>query len=439
MPLRRIADELADAGRRLDALDAGDEVTQVRAVFSWSYRALSPDAARLFRLIGLHPGPEISVPAAASLSASTDQHTRVHLHELTRAHLLAEPAPGRYTCHDLLHAYARELADEPDEARRRMIDHYLHTAFEAALLFHPGRPGWFALAPHGDGVRPEPLAGSEDAVAWLERERAVVLDLISLTADLGFGEQTWQLTWAMSNYLQFQGHWQAWITAMETAVAAVERIGDRHNLARVRNGLALAYMHFGRRAEARACLLESLATFEEVGDVPATATTCRHLGALHEMAGEFDEGLAYCYRALSLQRTNHNETGEAGMRALIGWLLCRAGRYEEGLAESQLALALHQASGDPVGQASTWDSIGYARHHLGQPAAAVACFEESLSFYRQSGIRYAEAEVLEHLGDAHDAASDPDAARRAWQAAFDILDELDRPEAGHLRAKLDHS
>src|SRR4029453_15040397 len=63
-----LADHLGQAGRRLDALDAGDPTTQVRAVFSWSYAALTPSAARLFRLLGLHPGPDISTPAAASLA-----------------------------------------------------------------------------------------------------------------------------------------------------------------------------------------------------------------------------------------------------------------------------------------------------------------------------------------------------------------------------------
>ena len=107
-------------------------------MFSWSYRALTAPAARMFRLLGLHPGPDITTAAAASLAAIPPGQARALLTELTRAHLLAEHAPGRYTFHDLLRAYASELAsaqDGPadrDAAVHRLLDHYLHTASNAA-------------------------------------------------------------------------------------------------------------------------------------------------------------------------------------------------------------------------------------------------------------------------------------------------------------------
>ena len=110
-PLAVFAAELRDAAGALDPLHGGDPATDVRAVFSWSYRALSdPDAARMFRLLGLHPGPDISLAAAASLAAVRPGQARAPLAELTGAHLLAEHTPGRYACHDLLRAYAAEQA-----------------------------------------------------------------------------------------------------------------------------------------------------------------------------------------------------------------------------------------------------------------------------------------------------------------------------------------
>jgi hypothetical protein len=143
LPLADLAAELRDAGGRLDALDAGDAAASVRAVFSWSYQQLDAAAARMFRLLGLHPGPAIGTPAAASLAGLPPRPARTVLTELTRAHLLAEPAPGRFAFHDLLRAYAAERAQadeggtERHAAVHRMLDHYLHTACPAALLIHP--------------------------------------------------------------------------------------------------------------------------------------------------------------------------------------------------------------------------------------------------------------------------------------------------------------
>ena len=110
MHLRQLADELGDARRRLDVLSAGPDGADVRAAFSWSYRKLSVPAARLFRLLGLHPGPDISLAAAARLAGLGSDDTRRVLGEMTAAHVITEHAPGRYVLHDLLRTYAAEQA-----------------------------------------------------------------------------------------------------------------------------------------------------------------------------------------------------------------------------------------------------------------------------------------------------------------------------------------
>ncbi len=156
-PLTVFAAELRDATRALDPLHGGDLATDVRAVFSWSYQALTPDAARLFRLLGLHSGPDTGVAAAASLAAIPPGRAAVLLTELTQAHLLAEPAPGRYACHDLLRAYAAEQAlawESPDDraaAVRRLLDCCVHGAYRAAMLIEPHLDP-IALSPVRPGV-----------------------------------------------------------------------------------------------------------------------------------------------------------------------------------------------------------------------------------------------------------------------------------------------
>jgi hypothetical protein len=200
-PLRSLVDELRPAQDRLkvlDATDVADAVTSTRAVFSWSYRSLTPDAARMFRLLAVHPGPDITAAAAASVAGVSSERARQVLTELVLANLLAEHADGRYTCHDLLRAYAAEQASSSDSdadrraAMHRMLDHYLRTAFEAARLLDQVDPETQlpALVP---GVVPEELADHREAQAWFEAERPVLSAAISEAARHGFDGHAWHL------------------------------------------------------------------------------------------------------------------------------------------------------------------------------------------------------------------------------------------------------
>jgi NB-ARC domain/TIR domain len=138
-----LVDELRDTQHLWQTLTGDDPTTNVRVVFSWSYQALSRDAARLFRLLGLHPGPDLAASAAASLAGVAASDVRRLLAELTRASLLVEHTPGRYTFHDLLRAYAADLVHTTDSdeqrhaATQRMLDHYRDTAYTAARLLNP--------------------------------------------------------------------------------------------------------------------------------------------------------------------------------------------------------------------------------------------------------------------------------------------------------------
>jgi DNA-binding SARP family transcriptional activator len=189
-PIGTLAQELGAVHTRLDALSSHDPRADIRAVFSGSYRALSPAAARVFRLLGLHPGPDLTLPAAASLAGQPTRQVRPQLVELTQAHLVSEHIPGRYTTHDLLRAYAIELARrlDPDAGRRaavhRMLDHYLHTAALAGRLSHPPREQ-IAVPAALPGVTVADLADRQQALAWLAEERPVLLAVVQLAADSG--------------------------------------------------------------------------------------------------------------------------------------------------------------------------------------------------------------------------------------------------------------
>ncbi len=170
VPLAALAGDLRETRARLDALDTGDGASSIRAAFARSYQDLSSSAARMFRLVGLHPGPDISVPAAASMAGIQADQARAALAELARFHLATEHAHGRFSCHDLLRAYAAEQAARFDTeldrraALHRMLDHYLHTARRGAVLLHPARDE-VTPAPPLTGAIPERLTDHRQALA----------------------------------------------------------------------------------------------------------------------------------------------------------------------------------------------------------------------------------------------------------------------------------
>jgi DNA-binding SARP family transcriptional activator len=230
--LAALTAELRDAKGRLDALSTGEDATDVRAVLSWSYQSLQPPAARMFRLLGLHPGPEITAAAAASLAGTGLAEARRLLRELTRCHLLAEPGAGRYAFHDLLRAYAAEQAsalDSDDDHRAatgRMLDHYLHTARSADLQLNPLREPITRLPPPPRcGVTPETIGSRQRALAWFEAELQVLQAIVNLAAETGFDVHAWQIPWAMVDFLDTRGYWREWAATQRPAVAAAKRYG----------------------------------------------------------------------------------------------------------------------------------------------------------------------------------------------------------------------
>ncbi|HZN17944.1 MAG TPA: BTAD domain-containing putative transcriptional regulator, partial [Micromonosporaceae bacterium] len=255
-PLSTVATQVRDAGGGLDAFYGGDETTDVRAVFSWSCRTLSADAARLFRLLSLHPGPDVTTRAAASLAGAAPARIGAPLAELTRANLLAEHSVARYTFHDLLRAHAADLAgtaEAPADRRaavHRLLDHWLHTAHAADLALHP-HFSEVSLAPPQEGVLPERPGSRSDATAWFTAELAVLLAAVPYAAQSGFEGHAWRLVWSMSGFLARSGHWQDWLAIGHIALAAASRTGDRIGQGHTHRNLALACSRLGRQDEAR--------------------------------------------------------------------------------------------------------------------------------------------------------------------------------------------
>ena len=214
--LATLAQELGDARTGLDGLDGEDAVADIRAVFSWSYRALGLPAARLFRLLGLYPGPDVAAPGAASLLGEPDRVADRLLTELRHAHLVAEQSPGRYGLHDLLRVYARELVESVETGaeraaiRRRLLDYDVHSAYGAAMAIHPHRYPIEVSEPD-PAVAPEVFAHHGPAEAWLQAEHAGLLAAVDTAAEAGLDRHAWQLAWALSGFHQCGGYWSEWV------------------------------------------------------------------------------------------------------------------------------------------------------------------------------------------------------------------------------------
>ncbi|MGW4467634.1 BTAD domain-containing putative transcriptional regulator [Micromonospora sp. NPDC004704] len=443
-PLADLAAELHNPDGALDAFDSGDPLLDVRAALSWSYRAISPPAARVFRLLGLHPGPDISVPAVASLAGLPINRVRPLLAELSRAHLIAEQSPGRYACHDLLRAYATELgqADDPEPERhralRRLIEHYLHTAYRAAQLLDPHRDP-IDPDPPGRDVAVERPDDYEAAMGWLTAEHPVLVAVIGQAAEHGFDTRAWQLAWSMVTYFDRRGHWHDRLAIQHAALASAARLGDLPMQAISHRDLARAYTLLGRYPDAHRHLREAFDLLGLLGDHVGQAHTHLNLSMVYQQQGELHEAIRHDLLSLDLYRATGHQSGEANALNNTGWHYAQVGDYPQALDYCEKALVLHEEIGNRVGEANTWDSLGFVHHHTGDYTRAAACFQHAIDLARTLGTRYGEAEALHHLGDTRLAGGDPVAARAAWRQARTILLDIGHPEAEDVAAKLDSS
>jgi tetratricopeptide (TPR) repeat protein len=422
-------------------LETADPATSVRAVFMCSYRNLSGPAARMFRLLGVHPGPDISAPAAASLTGIPADQARRVLGELAGAHLLAEHVPGRFAFHDLLRAYAAEQARGPgnDDERRaaihRMLDHYLHSAHTGALTLEPAQDS-VTLVPARPGTAPEHLAGQEQALAWFQAEYQVLLAAIALAAEARFDTHAWQIPWALATFFYRRGHWQEWADTPRTALAAAQRLGDTAGQAYAHRNLGRACLRRGSYDEAHFHLSQALSLYQQLDDPAGQASAHLSRSKLFEVQRHYDQALGHAQQALGLAQATGDRTREALALNGLGWCHAHLGEHQRALACCEQALGIFRELGDYYGAAATLDSLGYINHHLGDCPQAVACYQQALDLYHELGDRLEEATTLIRIGDAQLAAAEPEWARDAWKQGLAILSDLRQPGTDAVRAKL---
>jgi Flp pilus assembly protein TadD/transcriptional regulator with XRE-family HTH domain len=442
IPLAALADELRDQSGRLDALDPGDPQTSLRAVLSWSTHALSAAAMAGFALLSLAPGPDITLPAAASLLAQPVGATRALLRELADASLLQQHTLGRYRMHDLARLHATDHADrdhtpaERDAALRRVVDFYTHTAHAADRLLDPRRPHIW-LDPPAAGIHPYELPDDPTAIAWFQAEHPNLLATQQTATTHAWHPTVWQLAWALSTFHTRRGHRHDELVLWQAALAAAAHLPDPTARTLAYRFLGRTYAELGRYQTAIEHLHQALTLAEDHHDPGEQARTHQVLARAWEQWGDYQQALEHVIRVVDLYHALDQPTWEADALNAAGWYAAHLGDYDTARARCQAALALHRHRHNPDGAAATLDSLGYIELHTGRHHEAIHLYQQALTLRRGLGNTYYSADTLDRLGHCHATLGQRQQAHTSWHEALELYQELGRDtDAARVRQQL---
>jgi tetratricopeptide (TPR) repeat protein len=483
MGLAELIADLRDESELWDALTVeGDEdADAVRTVFAWSYRALPEPAAALFRLLGLHPGSEFSLPAAAALAGMNPASVRHQLDALVGAHLIEHLGQRQYRFHDLLRAYAIDQArtlethEAQGEALGRILGWYLNTAHAAARLISP-LDHYPLRDPDPGGVDPLTFADPENALHWYQAEATNLVSAVRAAADAGQDRLAWQLAAVLRGIYMHQNTFDDWITTATIGSEAAARLGDRAGQAELAESLGKAYFQAMRLTEAETRHRQALAIRRELGDQLGQAVSINALGLLGlrhrklaQATAHFDEA-ARLFAGLgehewaALTRGNLTEAlcergdyGEAvpilrevlevfghsggnGYRGnalyLLAWAHRGAGHLDEADTAIDQALALADSDDNDVWRAHWLTERARIRLAQGRAADALVDCQQAAVLQRRLGDRNREAIAVDLAGLANQGLDRTDEAARFHRRAASV--HRDFRDWWHLACSLDH-
>ncbi|MGW7533277.1 BTAD domain-containing putative transcriptional regulator [Amycolatopsis sp. NPDC054798] len=416
-PLAALAAELTD----VSALDDGD--ASVAAVLSWSLRALPTQHAEVFELLGLAPGPDISVRAAANLTGRSPDAIAAILRALERVSLVEQDAPGRYRMHDLVRLFAKTHTGLPAETRHaallRVTGYYTGTALAGNRVLHP-----HGVLPQGidtghDHPYPHELSDADEALSWFDADHDCLLDTQRTAAAQNWHRPVWHIAWALTAYHYRRGFLPEDLAVWTAAVAAADTLGEPETrvLAHRRYGLVSA--RNARHEDALEHLAKALELADR-GDVRVRAIIEHDLAQAWGLRGDQSAALRHAERSLDLFLPLGNPVWEAQARNGVGWHLTLLGRHDEARPHCERALELYRKENHPA-VADVLDSLAHIDHHTGRHADAVKHYREALTLYREAGNAYLEADTLEHLGHTHREMGEDGKAQTVWQLALDLF------------------
>ncbi|MCX4760294.1 tetratricopeptide repeat protein [Streptomyces sp. NBC_01275] len=431
-PLAVLVAELRDHRRRLDLLESGDGDPRaaVRAVFSWSYERLPELPARLFRLLGLHPGPDVDAYSAAALAGESVDRVRRALDVLAGAHLLHRTGPGRHGMHDLLRAYAGELAGRHDTAAdrdaavTRLLDHCLAAAATAMDVLYPAERH---LRPTVDipaaGVPPlaPPLRTAEECRAWLRAAQPTLVALCSRTEEPGPSGHTVRLATTLHRHYERSGHYADALTVHTHALRAARSVADAHGEADLLACIGAVHRRLGDYDTAHRHHESALVLCRRIGYQAGEARHLTNVGVLHELRGQYRAAADHHERAVELFRAAGDAHGEADVLNNLGIVHELLEDYQASIDCYRRALDLYRAKDHQVGEASALGNLGIVLARLGDHPAAAGHFERALAVFRRLGYTGGEAHALSNLGNALCALGRYDEAAAHQHLALDLF------------------
>ena len=442
--LAAIAAELQDE-EGLDAFTVAGFKHDLRAVFSWSYRQLPAPAAALFRHLALHPGPHVTRAAAISVAGGDPADTRRLLRQLCDAHLLDERDPGRFVYHDLLRSYAVELAGRLDppghraEVLRRLIDHHLHSAGNAAEAYFPYRRPVRIPAPPAD-IRPVTFPDRASAYAWQDAEYENVLAMTEICPD----EQLAWFVWVLCPYQQdVRFHVHDSITLARRALAVAERDGETWWIGFLQYAIGRGYLRLNQVDRSRAPLEAAIEVGRRTNDPTRLAHGLLSLATgivgVHAVPTREQAEAAYPYAAEALaayrKLDGDGRVEEANALHPIAWYhFYRPAGRDKARALFQQSIDINMRWGNLHGAAGAWLHMARFRAETGDRTGAVAAFEQALNLY--GDVHDLRIEPLIGLYTTHLEAGDDQAASRARSEALTLLETARYPDIDRLRGIL---
>ncbi|MEU7524264.1 tetratricopeptide repeat protein [Saccharothrix sp. NPDC042600] len=425
LPLADIAADLRTLG--LAALDSADPGAGLPTVLSWSLRRLTEPQRRAFALLGVAPGPDIGLLAAACLTGLSERDTHAVVRALADASLVERLPGGRYGMHDLVRAYAATLADDRtrEAALRRVVAFHTHTAHAATAVIFPEQPP-LDLTPPAPSEHTPALPDPAAALAWLAAEYPCLLAAQRTAAARHWHETVWWLAHGLLAHHARHGHPRDRITVWQAALDAAAHLTDPITRYIAHRNLSDAHAKLGQHDTASEHLTQAHALTENHPDPLFRAHTHQMLAWSCERQGDLRRAYDHIKQALEL----FLELGapwDADALYETGWFAARVGEYDTARDHSNAALARY-GTRHPEGRAAVLDNLGYTAHHSGHHREAVEHYRQALDLWRDLGNLHEAADVLDHLGHPHLALGQHERARTAWHEARDLYLRQGRDE-----------
>ena len=424
-----MAADLVDAEARLTGMSYGDRAVQ--AAFELSYQALGLGQGRLFRLMSLNPGPEISTEAVGVLAGLADSQARRELESLARAHLIERSAAyGRWRMHNLVRSFANDLASSDSERRaalEKLFSWYAHSVNAADIAMRPGRirPDIGSYS----GARLAAFRNRNDALTWCTTEQANLVATVHSGESEGLGHLIWSIPLSMWAFLTQTLAWDEWIDAHQTAARAAEHCGALSGQGWLLNNLGTGYRALGRKSDSRAAFEAGLRVRHQLADLHGQADSLKDMAMAARIWEEFDEALRLSYETLEIieQLTVPDRSGTASTLDTIAICLSRLGQLDEAAGSATQALAIWEDIG------GTRDDRSWARSNMllgdiacqqGDSERAIAVYQTTLEVFEQINDDWGQADVLRRLGSSSAEKGQAQVALRYLERARECYERL---------------